>query len=327
MLACADVKGNPQRDSSVPVNPQEKSHNMKKTCVIHIGSSKSGSTTIQDVLYELRGTLSKLGVEYPSSILWRGDRSHNMLGIYMWNDFYESFKVKTFDQIIGELFDEIELYSRAIISSELLEKAILYGNRDNLVQFNSRLREAGFDIQILYVIRRQDFFLESLFKHCISEPYTRYAGTAAAFIDKHASRLFYANYAHKWRHSPGVSSMEIFPFVEGSVSQSIEAILLHLGVPLDVLRANPVRRLNRSLEGAGLRLKHWLNSRSDDIALHHRYVSTVSESVAFHSGPRTTLFSPSDGEKFEPLGVGELEDCLELLKTVDPELAGVLRSL
>ena len=329
---------------------------MQKICTIHIGSAKTGSTSSQKILHDNRDTLLANGIIYPNSCLWKGDFSHNTIGIHMWDNFYENFKKTPYSEIIENLIGEIESYDRAIISCELLEKAPDHGNRSNIDTLLHALGDAGFTCDVIYIIRRHDLFLESLFKHAVSEPFTRYSGTVPDFIKSKSSFIQYGKFCNTWKSLPNVRSIKVLPFIEGDPRSNIINFLSEIGILGLLGDSVSVPVLNPSLEGLYLRLKHWINCHNNDISLHRNYLNSVFENIIKEvSPPKTVIFSKEERldfmkknthdlnilfndfqvdknfgniaskqahtEYFTPLPPGDVDGAISIVERWDPELA------
>jgi len=260
-------------------------------CFLHIGSAKTGTTALQDILHSNRDLLAQRGRIYPQSCLWRGDRSHNTLGIFFWDGFLEKFKVESFSEVLGKLLAEISGAPEVIISSELIEKAVTHGN-EMLTTFLVAIAQAGYEIHVVYVVRRQDFYLDSQFKQAVGDHLTAYAGTAEDFIEHEARGLNYASTAAAWQSRPEVSTVTVIPYVEGRADLTVLRVLTRIGCAdlLDRNVATPTANL--SLDGDFLRLKHYLNRFPLPPHIDQRFRTAFKASQGMN--PRLTLFSPGD---------------------------------
>jgi hypothetical protein len=323
-------------------------------CVLHIGSAKTGTSSLQEMLFENRQDLASKGWLYPTTGLWLGDRSHNMLGIYFWDNFIEYLKTRSFDATLENFFSEVAGWNNIIVSSELIEKTIMHGN-GNVEIFLRRLSERGYRIKVIYVVRRQDLFLDSLFKQDVSDFPECYAGEVGTYIQRHAPALTYARTASAWQARPEVDSVIVLPFREGRVQQTFVDVLNGMGRQDLVAAGLTAPMINPSLDGIYLRLKHYLNQMDMPSALHQRFFA--ASTVRSDGSDRTeklTLFSPEDraaflhrfqddhaqlqseygvaasewtthgnldGPVFTPLAATDVAPALDRLRHIDPALA------
>ena len=132
---------------------------MKKV-IIHIGQYKTGSTSIQKLLWESRSELLKNGILYPES--FTRDCAHflvsDMLRIeYRNKDFYTD---------LVPLREEIENSSAgvAVISCESLSGATVRRFAPDMMMYMwRRLADLfeGYDVRIVFYVRRQDESIDS----------------------------------------------------------------------------------------------------------------------------------------------------------------------
>ncbi len=327
-------------------------------CVLHIGSAKTATSSLQEILYTSRESLASRGWLYPTTGLWRGDRSHNTLGIYFWDDYFEQLKKFTFSEIVEQLFAEMEGWNNVIISSELMEKAVVHGN-GNAQRLVGLLNERGYRTHVVYVVRRQDHYLDSQFKQAVADADLHYTGTGQEFIQRHAPALKYADTAAAWRALSGVERVSVQPFVEGHIHETFGRLFTTMGQPELASHDLPIPLVNPSLEGIYLRLKHRLNRFGLPTNLHHRFVSRMTLAAkARKDAEKLSLFSPDARHRllsafeddlqslnsqfafglaawpdnampapkeFAPLEDGELQCAMELISEIDLPLADEIR--
>lgn len=278
----------------------------------------------------------------------------------MWENFYETFKTRSYNQVLRELVNELKGWDHVIISSELFEKVAKNGKNTNFEKFLSTMSKEGFVLDIIYVIRRQDYYIESLFKQVVSSPYGRYSGSHSDFVERNAPYLSYGIHAEAWMALPAVRSISVFPFIEKDAEASIFKVLKRFEALDSSVNDAAPPNLNRSLEGIYLRLKHWLNRRSNNMSLHRRYVDSVSTGTKEYQSAKTILFLPrdrkefvdryrsdlerlvekfsfdpqafrveigGDGDLFEELGEHQVGGAIEHLELIDPGVAARLRAL
>jgi hypothetical protein len=168
---------------------------MKKRLIAHIGTHKTGSTSIQKVLYESRSQLRKAGVLFPSTD--RGPRPSKHHSV--------STAAKSRDPAVADaeykaLMDEFEASgaSTMIVSAEGLS-APHTGVPDFFKRFS-----ADFDIEVICYLRRQDLFVESLYNQVLRDPGAGERRTIGAFWRdaRISSRLNYHQTLCTWRDIP-----------------------------------------------------------------------------------------------------------------------------
>lgn len=328
-------------------------------CVLHIGSAKTATSSLQELLFQNRQRLAAKGWLYPTTGLWRGDRSHNSLGLHFWNDLLQSYKISSFAELMDEFTAEIKGWENIIVSSELIEKALLHGN-GNAQIFLRRLAACGYAIRIVYVVRRQDHYLDSQFKQAVSDAYAAYAASVADYVATHAPALTYARTAASWQAMPEVSSVSVILFREGRVNETIAAVLEGMGQHDMLADGLAVPMVNPSLDGDYLRLKHYLNRINLPPDFHETYFGKLAFNLATEDRPKKlTLFSDETrhqllqgflddkaelaamygiplenwndnralGTMFQPLGSNDLAPVMDHIRRIDPNLADSIVAL
>jgi hypothetical protein len=260
-------------------------------CVLHIGSAKTATSSLQELLFQNRLSLAAKGWLYPETGLWTGDRSHNSLGLYFWNDILQDHRSSSFADFMNRFSAEIRGWENIIVSSELIEKALLHGN-GNAQIFLRRLAACGYSVRVVYAVRRQDHYLDSQFKQAVSDAYTPYAASVKDYIATHAPALTYAKTAASWQAMPEVSSVSVIHFREGRVGETIAAVLEAMGQTEMLAEGRSVPMVNPSLDGDYLRLKHYLNRIALPAEFHQRYFGKLAFNLPEEDrSEKLTLFS------------------------------------
>lgn len=150
-----------------------------RTCFIHIGTHKTGTTSIQMTLGDNTETLDISGYIYP-----RAGRSENSGGHH--NIAFELFDRDRFKAEFGtidELLSEMKSSSKnAIISSEEFLHAIHY-ERGAFQRFIDKIADSYQNIIIVIYLRRQTDFLKSNYFECLKN------GLSMTFEDYVTGRL------------------------------------------------------------------------------------------------------------------------------------------
>ncbi len=185
---------------------------MRKKIFIHIGTHKTGTTSIQFFLQEHRGKLKSAGILVPragTGIIDAPAGHHNIA--------YELCGDPNFDRNLGrtaELIAELRGAPEpiAVISSENLQ--FLHGQPDKLHKFDQDLDAAGYDRTYLVYFRNPEDYFKSMYtqlKNTERLPSGTYASlykrmqTDGHFLDR-ISRNFefdYARFRIKWQSIVG----------------------------------------------------------------------------------------------------------------------------
>jgi len=224
-----------------------------KTAVLHIGTPKTGSTSIQESLFraEMNGSLGTL--RYP---LWRSDRNHERLAaLYRphrelpgwWHQRYPADD-RAFQRMRRQfsrfLFGQLNSASRAVISWEGL-----FGLAPELVRrFQSDLEASGFgDCHVvLYIRDPAQMYLTGIQQQLKTatwiQPFVR---------DPEAFRYPVLQAVQTWEHVfPGRVMVRRFPPVRDVVEDFAAVVKRHTGVSLPRL---PVR-VNTTLSAEAMQI-------------------------------------------------------------------------
>lgn len=138
----------------------------KKRLILHIGTHKTGTTTIQSTLFNLQHILRKRGIVYPNANLYSSSQkahhffAHAVAEAYQWHyltaiNFISALK-KDSNQIVL-------LSSEAIYRHTLNKNSRSYWKRRQA--YIKRLSELveEFDVELLIFFRRRDRFIESVY--------------------------------------------------------------------------------------------------------------------------------------------------------------------
>lgn len=247
-------------------------------CIIHIGAHKTGTSTLQEILYNHTSSSDDRRLAYPRSCIWPYDRSHNLLGIYFWDDIRLDLQTTPFIEVVNKIMSEAAGFERLFISSEMLEKVAIRGNmriRDFLEYVNAR----GYRIRILYVVRRQDHTVNSIFKQWVAGFDTKFKDDPLDISRDELEDMKYARIADVWWGLKWVSEIVIVPVVRGNFLATLRSIgqKLDLGY-VDFDQARDIVA-NISLDGLLLRLKHYINRFPFDREFNEEFLS-ISRAIA-----------------------------------------------
>jgi hypothetical protein len=146
-----------------------------RSCFIHAGTHKTGTTAIQRFLAGNREPLARAGFYYPRSGCWHPEfpGHHNLM--------FELTGDARFDPAAGTLSDLVRELARerpanACLSSEAFE--YLHVREDVLVALRDALAGLGYRPRVVLYVRAQDDYAESLYtelvKHRSSTSFTEF---------------------------------------------------------------------------------------------------------------------------------------------------------
>ncbi|MEE1672811.1 hypothetical protein SNR37_002221 [Agarivorans aestuarii] len=208
--------------------------------IIHIGTHKTGTTTIQHQLYNSRDALLSNGILYPTYAEFLNKKDHyahlDIAKAIMNESKVLSLKdVKTF-------FDNVYSYSvshnigTVIISAEPFYRGKLVTGDgeywEGRLLFIEKLRSLipFEDIELALVFRRQDNYLESLYNEHIKV--TRYSKDIFSFYSDFSHRFDYKRQIEVWRKVFPIIKVETFENLISNKSLT-EDFLKFLGVDFE----------------------------------------------------------------------------------------------
>ena len=268
--------------------------------VLHIGSGKTGTSSIQRLLRRNRRLLRQHGVLFPSS---PGPRRHVRFGLNFKTDdelvetrpyraqghrspeaFRETFRT--------ELFAEIE---QARPSTVLISDEALYGSDDeSLSRLRSFTDAYAARLRLVCYLRRQDDHLVSRYQQVVKTGETRTLAERTAEFE-HTKTYDYAARLDTWARLLEPDAFVVRRFERGAfVDDSLYADFLHaaaLDVPLAELTEVPSQ--NESLDAESVEFLRLLNlhlvrAEGAEVGMiNHRPL--VSRLAAGSAGPTLTL--------------------------------------
>ena len=147
---------------------------MKSTVYLHIGTPKTGSTSIQNFLYDNRDLLVEKGVFYPDMgfdyrNIVHSVNGHFLMNLHPNNKKCEKGYTKTYDEGFEKLYQMGEEHDKILLSEEKLW--YWYRSDGPFEGFWRELKENlsshDMDCRIIVYLRRQDSFMQSLWSQRI----------------------------------------------------------------------------------------------------------------------------------------------------------------
>lgn len=244
-------------------------------CVLHIGTEKTGTTSIQETLERNARYLESVGVLYPEPLF---GLNHPKLSCYAMDhdridsrkkrfDLHTAEKVEAFRALFAREIDAARARSRAdtiILVNEHLSRLIRPGEAARIMAF---LRERFETIDVVLYLRRQDLLMRSMYSTVV-----KVGGVREAPFPVHDEktrlgdyRVFdYRRMAELWLQACGRSALTIRLFQKGAlkdgdaVSDFLDAA--GIGDRIDLSKIAKVRR-NEGLDPVALEVLRRLNLR------------------------------------------------------------------
>ena len=240
--------------------------------VLHIGTHKTATTTIQKVLSKNRQSLIARGLWYPAySEVLPGIRDHYAHLDVAKGLMSESKKLtpEAVEQFFKSLHDQVRRMPRVetvLLSSEPFYRGRMPGRSpywESREVYISTLRQIiPFDeVEVALVLRRQDDYLESLYNEHIKT--TRYSKDIWSFLSDYRSRFEYRQQIELWvKYFPVLKVCTFEELVDtGNVTK---AFLRAIGGPEDLVLEEAVEESNVSLPIDLIEFKRLLNGSSLD---------------------------------------------------------------
>jgi hypothetical protein len=158
--------------------------------ILHMGTHKTGTTTIQGTLERERERLRAAGIHYPDAVkhLGGGSDAHHAFAHAM--NGTDSRKKRAALKFAEHVSQESQQTDTIVISAEALYRHVLREGDRQIKYWEAKRRYlegiaeafSGFDIEVVIFLRRQDRFVESLYsetvaKRMIQQPFYRWRDT------------------------------------------------------------------------------------------------------------------------------------------------------
>ncbi len=140
---------------------------MSRICFLHAGTHKSGTTYLQNFLQSNEYALAVEGLYVPVAGRVSPSGHHNIAWQLSGDARYDPIH-GTVSDLLAELSSVSA--SRACVSSEDFE--YLYGSPQALKTFRSRLNEIGYGVKVLFYLRPQAEYAESLYAEFVRHGFT-----------------------------------------------------------------------------------------------------------------------------------------------------------
>ena len=129
-----------------------------KTAVLHIGTHKTGNTSLQTMIAGNVRWFDDQGLYYPSAGRGSGDGHHNVAWELNGDERYDPAGGSTADLVLE--LEQVQAQS-VLLSSEDFE--YLYRRPANLARLRQALEQLGYAIRVLVVVRQPAEYVESLY--------------------------------------------------------------------------------------------------------------------------------------------------------------------
>lgn len=292
---------------------------MKKQLILHIGTHKTASTAIQKKLLHIEDDVKVISVH-------EKDRAHYV-------DFRIKFSRIIFDFEKGKIAaPEIDKKCEELANlfnnylSGFKQNKIIWSDENllgspvghriaNSEQFNYRLYPASglvasafallkntYDIRVLTVLRRQDYYIESCYRDWVIKLDT--ALTFEQFIEPIKWQdLSWHKVVSPWLESFLAENVKILCYEELNEDPDyfFDKVFSWLGVTVVATGSNKVKKINKGLSNAHIALANAMifHLSPEDKAMARSFIKSIAGNnayVLYHDKQRTELLSKLTGE-------------------------------
>ncbi|MFL9806333.1 hypothetical protein AB6D40_022780 [Vibrio cyclitrophicus] len=186
-----------------------------KKIVLHIGSHKTGSTSIQNIMADNYNVLVDSGVDYLKELCIWGV-AHHSLGWCMQNDFVSVQQWdKRFSKEKGVILDFVDVIKKSDQNKILISTETLFPITDysKLKYFHSLLKY-DYDFEVVVYLREQSSFLYSWYSELVTAWYAKNTLPFDLFVEQCQYPVNYCEVLEKWGDIFGEDSVRVFSFKE-----------------------------------------------------------------------------------------------------------------
>ncbi|MFC1797316.1 hypothetical protein ACFL1V_09510 [Pseudomonadota bacterium] len=134
---------------------------MTKDLIIHIGSAKTGSTSLAKFLKQNSSFLDKVGICYPKMGRYASNDHYHLFSSVLPDEWYAAKKVGSFEEEWVPVVHELDhAFENGVKYGLLSFSGFLQFNQEHLEKISDLLSE--FNVRIVYYVRRQDKLLLSV---------------------------------------------------------------------------------------------------------------------------------------------------------------------
>lgn len=217
-------------------------------CIVHIGSEKTGTTSIQHYFSKNRAGLLNRGFWYPKSLAYADGRVHRRLSD-LGRAISEDDRRLTADEFLSEYDSAAASGAKvAVISSEFLHSMIR--KRGSVARIRNFLMPHFDRMQIVYYARRQDYLISSMHSTAIRGGFTTDHSALPVYDGKGHHYFDHLQVCDLWASGFGAENLicrvyERDKLLNGDIVDDFSAAI---GLGIDANRAHIASNKSLSLE-------------------------------------------------------------------------------
>ncbi len=284
-----------------------------KTLFLHVGTPKTGTSSIQAFLRNNRERLSPLGycfpiMPYTYSSISRGRNAHFLIGSaidYEATEKRKRWHKQRLEEGLNEIHAMFEIFDNVVLSDESLWRAL------NYVQWNpiKLLKEDGdiygYDVKVVVYLRRQDSFIFSRWNQMIKKEdlFESFSEHVNHTMEEFPLLLDYEATLDNIAEIIGVGNLIVRRFdpltwhQQSIYADFMNAIGLDIG---DVVFDVPVEEVNVGLKGNNLEIKRIINSIVNYDKFEKRYLGKYIKQLSDNQETKyhSSMFSVEETKVF-----------------------------
>lgn len=280
---------------------------MKPDLILHIGSPKTGTSSIQKTLITNKDALYKNGYHYLECLRWH-DGAHHELAFSVRGLAYND-KSKKFDDCISEIKNELSLLDvseklKVVISSEIL----FYDISSSVDEFK-KLFELFENIRVIACLRDPIDYLTSLYKQMVRDPNDRLSIRPWRFFETRRKAICYQDIVNSYKKQ--ACSVDVYEYQSDMSDLFFGEVLGLKDYKKDKLLAN------ETLDGVALKIKLRANEIFDNYEKNKTLIPKIVkyvEGASFKNG-KMYIFKEN-----------EVEEILRYFSTSNDELNFLISS-
>lgn len=270
----------------------------KKKIVLHIGLPKTGSTALQQAIYERREDLLRQGVLYPANIHRADDPKHNFL-------LELARKDQGYDLALEPGYKKAQ---RIVLSNEALSNDLYLHGMERNLKFAEKLKIHG-ELEVCMVLRRKSDWLRSYYKQAVinqpvkGKPHYQNTLTIQAFQEIEAVRQLLDYESLIQDVCAGFNApVRVMRYEDATVSQVVEYCT---GVPAKTALVR--RKHNESVPDAVVEIMRQLNAMIGSLDEKYAWSYVVMQACEIRHDVLNTLASRATEHAVLALDSAKLE--------------------